>query len=165
MSLPVPYACRNGPVGTVEELQMVKGITPELLTEVKGVLTTHGNGAVNINTCGERVLGFLGLPETVVDAVVICRRGADGLRGTDDDVVFETAEDFRRGLEGYLDLTDDDIGRIDEVIRSGLVSVKSSYFRIHSIGLADGGKARKEITAVVMRPDEGLPEVVFWYEG
>ncbi len=56
-SLPEPYSCRNGPVQYVEELLLVKGITPELLFgsgEQKGLadyLTVNGDdGKVNINT-------------------------------------------------------------------------------------------------------------------
>jgi type II secretory pathway component PulK len=165
MSLPSPYACRNGPFRIVEELQMVNGMTPEILKEVYGLITTHGLGSVNFNTCGERVLECLGLPEHVIDAVILCRGGPDSIEGTEDDMIFKTVEDIRTGLEGYLELTEDEIGRIDELVRKGMLSVKSSCFRIHSVGATASGDARKEITAVVERQREGLPQVVFWYEG
>ncbi len=56
-SLEKPYSCRNGPVRSIEELLLVKGITPALLfgtAEKRGLadyLTVTGdNGKVNINT-------------------------------------------------------------------------------------------------------------------
>lgn len=51
------YSCRNGPFATVEELLLVKGMTPKLLYGDKGheglakYITVMGeNGAVNLNT-------------------------------------------------------------------------------------------------------------------
>ncbi|PHR28777.1 MAG: hypothetical protein COA36_05625 [Desulfotalea sp.] len=56
-SLRNPYAARNGPILNIEELLLVRGITPELFfgsKETKGLkdlLTTYGDdGKININT-------------------------------------------------------------------------------------------------------------------
>jgi general secretion pathway protein K len=57
LSLDPPYACKNGQVEFIEELLLVKGITPELLNGtakhpgLAALLTTQGNdGQININT-------------------------------------------------------------------------------------------------------------------
>lgn len=56
-ALTPPYSCRNGPFVTLEELLLVKGMTPELLFGGAGheglanYITVMGeNGAVNLNT-------------------------------------------------------------------------------------------------------------------
>ncbi len=56
-SLAKPYSCRNGPIQYLEEMLLIKGMTPELLLgtpEHKGLidyLTVNGDdGKVNINT-------------------------------------------------------------------------------------------------------------------
>jgi len=61
-----PYACRNGPVTTLEELLLVKGMTPELLfggTGYEGLadyITVMGNtGVINLNTAPLPVLQAL----------------------------------------------------------------------------------------------------------
>ena len=64
--LETPYAPRNGPMEFVEELLLIKGITPELYfgtEEVPGLstlVTPYGrDGKVNINTAPPLVLGAL----------------------------------------------------------------------------------------------------------
>ncbi len=65
-SLDTPYPCKNGPVEFIEELLLVKGITPELLfgTEkhsgLAPLLTTQGNsGQINVNTADPLLLQAL----------------------------------------------------------------------------------------------------------
>lgn len=62
-SLEHPYGCKNGPVSFLEELLLVKGITPEILYGTKDhrglapYLTVHGNdGKININTVNPLLL-------------------------------------------------------------------------------------------------------------
>ena len=65
-SLKTPYQCKNGPVEFIEELLLVKGITPELLfgdnkhPGLARLLTTHGtDGKININTADPLLLQAL----------------------------------------------------------------------------------------------------------
>jgi general secretion pathway protein K len=65
-SLENPYACKNGPMDSIEELLLIKGITPALYfgdTEqnqlpLSEYLTVNGdpNGRINVNTAPEEVL-------------------------------------------------------------------------------------------------------------
>jgi len=48
-NLTPPYRCKNGPMDTIEELQWVKGITPEAFVVLRDLLTTTGSGRININ--------------------------------------------------------------------------------------------------------------------
>ena len=65
-SLENPYPCKNGPMDTIEELLLIKGITPELYfgnaeeeqLPLSEYLTVHGDweGRVNVNTAREEVI-------------------------------------------------------------------------------------------------------------
>lgn len=63
-SLPEPYSCKDGPFDTIEELLLVKGITPVVFgsssePNSRGIakyLTAKSSGAVNINTADRIVL-------------------------------------------------------------------------------------------------------------
>lgn len=66
LSLKTPYPCKNGPVEFLEELLLVKGITPELLYGTKdhpglaSLLTTQGqDGRINVNTADPILLQAL----------------------------------------------------------------------------------------------------------
>lgn len=54
-SLQRPYRCKNARFDTVEELQMVRGVTPEVFAQLRKFVTISG-GAVNINTAPREVL-------------------------------------------------------------------------------------------------------------
>lgn len=78
-SLPIPYDCRNGPVASLDELALVRGISQELLhgTEdhpgISQFLTPYGNdGLVNINTASPTVLRTLGegISQATVDSLL-----------------------------------------------------------------------------------------------
>lgn len=66
MSLENPYPCKNGPMDAIEELLLIKGITPEVYfgnaeleqEPLSEYLTVHGDwlGRVNVNTAREDVV-------------------------------------------------------------------------------------------------------------
>jgi len=69
MGLPNPYPCKNGPMDSIEELLLIKGITPELYfgdpeqnqLPLSEYLTVHGDwrGRVNVNTAREEVIAAI----------------------------------------------------------------------------------------------------------
>lgn len=87
-SLSTPYSCRNGPIKSVAELLLIKGMTPELYQEIKNNVTVEGPGTVNINTASMEVLSALGASSALVGKILTSRKGPDGVEGTADDVVF-----------------------------------------------------------------------------
>ncbi len=54
-----PYDCKNAPLESLDELLLVKGMTPELFEKIRPYLTIFGDGQVNINTATPRVLASL----------------------------------------------------------------------------------------------------------
>ncbi|MBU3946517.1 MAG: type II secretion system minor pseudopilin GspK [Proteobacteria bacterium] len=143
-SLDTPYPCKNGPVEFIEELLLVKGVTPELLfgTEkhsgLAPLLTTQGNsGQININTADPLLLQAL-----------------------NEDMTKEMAEDMQtyRDDENNKDKLASTTW-VSEVLPSFTgkntlknIIVKSNYFTISSHAQLDSTK--KDIVAIVQRDNQ-----------
>lgn len=80
-----PYACKNGPFDSLEDLLLVRGITKELFYGTKdrpGIsdyLTLWGNGKININTAEPLVLRSLSknLDREMVEEMIAYRSNED----------------------------------------------------------------------------------------
>jgi len=147
-SLDRPYSCRNAPFETLEELLLVKGITPELFygTEdtagISGCLTVQGDGRININTADPIALEALSdeLDSTMIEEIVA----------------------YRNDDKNELDKTDwykSALGTSEDYIDSTLITTKSSYFEITSKGLKDARS--KGIYGIVRRSGKTLT-VISW---
>ena len=98
------YEPKNAPLDTVDELMLIKGFTPaivyggppadpkgEPLRGIAHLLTTFGDGKVNVNTASREVLLTLTasngkmMDDWVVDDLLKYRLGDDGLPNTKDD--------------------------------------------------------------------------------
>lgn len=163
-SLSPPYSAKNGPLDRVEELLLVRGVTPEIfygapatedeqaLPGLAELLTTTSSGRVNINTASPIVLqALLGLDDLQVEAILNRRDGADGIAGTEDDQPFRSAEEFYAMLGG-----------LDEKIRqqvAELISINSTFFTVKSTGEYAGVK--RTILATLRR-EAGNVHTVTW---
>jgi general secretion pathway protein K len=164
-TLQPPYRAKNGPLDRVEELLLVRGVTPELfygkpaekpddvaLPGLAELLTTTSSGHVNVNTASPLVLKvWFGLDDVHVDAVVGRREGADNILGTDDDQPFTSVQDFAAVASS---------GQGGRVVTTG-ATVKSTYFTIKSTGEVAGVK--RTILATVRRQNNQVT-VVLWRE-
>jgi len=131
-SLPKPYSCKDGPFDTVEELLMVKGVTPEMLygskedSKYKGIaeyLTAKSSGIININTA-DRVVLEAKLGSAVTENILMQRSA----------------------------------GPILTPMAGGIVT--STYFTIISRG--SSGKIKRSIKAVVMKKNDAVLDVLYW---
>lgn len=150
-SLSPSYTCKNGPIEFIEELLLVKGITPELYygTEEKlgiaGFLTPNGNdGRININTAEPLVL--LALAETMDEAMVVDL--LDFRDNEDNDDELARKDWYKSILPGDVQIAD------------SLVAVKSAYFEIRVAATA--GKMRKNGTAIVNRAPDNSVYMISW---
>ncbi len=145
-SLEIPYSCRNGPVQYIEELLLVKGVTPELFfgtEEKEGIvdyLTTYGNnGKININTAPSLLIKSM-------NPLI-----------TDD--LLESFDEFRREEGNEEDLSQPgwykNIGGWpgDIEINESLLTTTGTFFQISSTG-AFATYARR-IIAVAARGEDG----------
>ncbi len=69
------YRCRNAPLDTIEELGWVKGVTPEAFAALRDLLTTTGEGRININEAPELVIESLSEQmDPVLTEMIVQRR-------------------------------------------------------------------------------------------
>jgi len=146
-----PYECRNGPISSIEELLLVRGITPLLLFgggEQKGLadfITVYGkDGKINLNTADSQLIKSL-----------------NPLIG---DELIEKLSDFRTDKENEEQLvnpvwyTHIDSWPGDIVLNQKLLTVRSSFFLIQSVGSTD--LLSRQVTATVNRVDSKTMKVV-----
>jgi len=75
------YPCRNRPLDTIEELYWVKGVTPEAFALLRDLLTTVGQGRININTAPKLVIECLSeRMDPVLTQVIVQRRAVKPFR-------------------------------------------------------------------------------------
>lgn len=74
-ALSPPYKAKNRNLDTVEELLLVKGFKPEYLygsneiMPLYNLITTVGDGGININTASKEVMEMMGANQTDIEAV------------------------------------------------------------------------------------------------
>ncbi len=166
LSLPQPYKCKNGDFTSVEELLLVRGVTPEIfhggLKDMVAVYQDKETGPVsdiqrrtgfdfnkiNINAASPRMLRALpGITEDIVQAIVKYRE----------------KKDFRSLTDLHLVVGSEVFSTISPYITLSL----SPYYTIKSVGMLKEGKTRQGVRAVV-KIDRSLKkgyDVIQWIDG
>jgi len=148
-TLDKPYACKNGPVDSLEELLLVRGISRELFygtderPGISAYLTTQGNdGKININTAHPLVLMALSehLDQEMVEEMIAYREDEDN------DL---SSISWYKGVRGMS----------SEVSIDDLVSTSSHVFEIRSTGIME--TMSKGVEGLVERK-EGAIRIVSW---
>jgi general secretion pathway protein K len=148
-TLDKPYACKNAPVDSLEELLLVRGISRELFygTEerpgIADYLTTQGSdGKININTAHPLVLRSLSeyLDYEMVEEMIAYREDEDN------DL---SSISWYKGVRGMS----------SEVSIDHLVSISSHIFEIRSTGIME--TMSKRVEGLVERK-EGAIRIVSW---
>jgi len=152
-SLKEPYSCKNGPLDSVEELLLIRGVTPALFygrkekeeeegeegekvnrIRLKDIFSVYSPGEkVDINSALSPVLRVvLGLPNELAQQVVMAR----------EEKVFQTEPDLLQRVPGLSSL----IGEI-----RGLISYQSttSYYTIESRAKNKDGKSVQGLKVIV----------------
>ncbi|MDZ4859482.1 MAG: type II secretion system minor pseudopilin GspK [Candidatus Hydrogenedentes bacterium] len=153
-SLTTAYPCKNAPMNSVEELLLVRGMTPELFfgapqqeqeqLPLPELLTVHGhrNGRLNVNTAEPEILAVigeaLGMPGLADLAVEERER-----------LPFSSNQDLvQRGI-----LPPQEQGEGQGTRRSRPFTVSSTSFRLHGNGMC--GEARVRVEAFLVRDLNG----------
>ena len=131
-SVGTPYRPRNGKLVTLEELLLIKGITPEVFAEILPHVTLHSVSTVNINTASEEVLLACGLSEGLVKQLGDFFAGKDRERGTPDDGVFMASGSVGQDLSAVIPLDASEEKSLQDFVDSGLLDVRSHTFRVES---------------------------------
>ena len=146
-----PYAPRNGPMEFIEELLLVRGITPELYygtEEIPGLatlVTPHGrDGKININTADPLVLGALSeqIEPDMVDGMLTYRDYEDSDLSN---------PDWYKWAPGFPS---------DIIIPPMLITTSSAYFEIFTEVVME--KMRKKVRGMVARGPGSRTEIIYW---
>ena len=173
-----PYKARDGKISNIYELRLVKGMKQEYFNKIKNYVTELGDGKINLNTVQKPVLSSLfmslgcddtygsGFSDKLAGEIIEARSGRDRIAGTQDDMVFNelNSGEITKAILDANAITTQESAALGNLISSGLVGVKSSYFRIYSTGIANDGRIKQNIEAVLKRDSDGKVKTVFWHE-
>lgn len=146
--LEIPYESKDEKFESIEELLLVRGMTPEIFEKVEPFVTVYGVGVVNINTAPREVLIGLGMDEVLADKIMLFRTGADREQGTKDDNVFNQAGDWGAELGKRVELTPNEINFLNQTVATGRFGVNSHNFRIRSLAAIPRKQQALEIDAI-----------------
>lgn len=152
---------KNKPLERLEELLMIDGFTPEIVSKLVNYLTIYGDGPVNINSAPREIFMALGLSEEAAENILSYRAGSDGKIATADDGVMDDVNDLPSIFStGALSAQDASI--INKLINTQRITVNSRAYRAKSYGTVYN--VSRQITSVVeIKPREN-PRQLYWYE-
>ena len=151
-----PYECKNGPFESIEELLLVKGMTPEIVRIVRPYVTVYGSGKVNLNTAPGKVLNALGLSEGGAAGIILYRMGVDAEANTADDAALTRIQSIGAELGGYIPA--EDLNKIQQLLKDERAGIGSSAFSFTAKAERD---SRTTQIDMVMKRDG---EILYWRE-
>jgi len=145
-SLEKTYSCRNGPIQYIEELLLIKGITPDLLYgkeefhALSDYLTVYGSdGKINLNTAPLLLIRSF---ESAIDDELAGR--FEEYRTNPDNRDALSSTNWYSGVTGWPG---------DVKFNEKIVDTKSTYFQVKSTGVRDS--LTKTIVVDLKRDNEG----------
>ena len=152
LGLPYPYRAKNDLFDSVEELRLVRGVTPEVLDKLRPYVTVHSSGKVNLNTAPKEVLMSLSAGKDATDGGAIDAGAADAI------IVYRKEHPFRKPEE--IGNVTPSLGNLYRTTRfRDLVDVRSTAFHVRSTG--DFGGTTRTIDAIGIRSGNAI-QWLFW---
>ena len=148
LGLRPPVIVRDGPLVTLREILLVRGVTPSVLARLEGFVTVlpAGSTKVNLNTAPAEVLYALS-DELLADPGVVDRL-----------IATRETEPFTNLSEACANVTG--LERALPRCREGdLITTNSAYFRIEGVGEVD--QVRRGIVEVVKRDGKRVTRVTW----
>jgi type II secretory pathway component PulK len=138
-TLPEPYEPKNGLFESLEELTLVKGITPQIFEMLRDHLTIYGSGKVNVNFASKEVLLYVPtLTDEMAHAIIRLRKKQGRIRKLD-----TLKEIFRHfgiigkdydNVRNYLTLDDSNYITINSIVSSGKIKNSYKLFVLKGVG-------------------------------
>jgi general secretion pathway protein K len=142
LSLPFPYGAKNDLFDTLDELRLVRGITPERFEKLKPFLTVNSSGAVNLNTAPKEVLMAISAGQDAAEGGEIDAAAADQILEYRKANPFKDARDIRNVSPALTDL-------YDKTRFRDLIDIRGTAFHVRSTGDVSG--ILRTVDAVGMR--------------
>ena len=148
-----PYSPADKPYQLLDEMLLVKGMTPELFEKIRPFVTVYGSGLVNINTAPREVLVALGFSAEGAETLARYRTGADGIEGTGDDNFFTNTAAILTDLttKGGTPLDATQAVVLASLLSSSRLAVASTTFSVLSHAVLAKNGASLDVEAVVDR--------------
>lgn len=143
------YECKDDDFENLEELLLVKGMTPELFMRLSPFLTVYGSGQLNVNTASETVLRAIGLSEQGIEGLLFYRYGEDDEEGTSDDRVLISTTAISAEMAEYVPI--EDLNRLEELNQDGLLTVASETFSLSVVAETTKALSRTELACIIDR--------------
>jgi general secretion pathway protein K len=146
LALHPPYMPRNGPMPTIGDLKMVRGVNDAMFNRLREFVTVSPEKLVNANTAPPEVLAALD-PHLMEDPKAV-------------EAIIKI-----RQIQPFTKVTD--IANLPDISSFGteltkLLTVKSQYFTIAGMGTYAG--ARRIVNATFKRESNGIGDMVSWQE-
>lgn len=158
--LQFPYEAKDVLFESMDELFLIKGITPSIFRQIKGLVTIYGSGRVNINTTRKEILSALGLNDDLVQKTIAFRQGKDGIDGTSDDNIFTAAAEIVPQLSVAYHLSAADIAELSAVADKYLTT-SSNNFMVRSLASLNHRTNIQETVCVFNRDTD---KIIYWRE-
>lgn len=130
-----------------EDLLLLEGMTPEIYTQLKGLVTVFGSGRVNINTAGPDTLAALGMDSDLIAKIQAFRRGHDDREGTEDDNVFSNTAEIVPVLGPY-GLTPPQRVLLEALIAANQLQTPCDFVTLNIV-LTKAGKPQRSYNVVL----------------
>ena len=131
-NLEFPYEIKSKPFELIDELMLVQGFSKEVYENLYPFITVYGDGLVNINTASPKVLYAIGLSYSVIDKLLMVRRGFDSKEYSVDDHIFNKTFDVAAEILSFTKLEVSEIRQIDLVNLAKRIKTNSSFYLIES---------------------------------
>lgn len=154
-----PYECKDADFDCLAELNLVKGVTPEVFERIKDFVTIYGRGLVNVNVASREVLFALGLSDYIASKIVAFRCGKDKRCGSEDDNYFTSTSEVVTLLANFCVLNEAQKRQLEDVAARDL-TVESNYFMIRSAVRFNQRQSAYRGSCIV----DALGKVVYWEE-
>ncbi len=156
-----PYESKEADFQILDELFLLKGMTPEIIEKLSPFITVFGKGGVNFNTASVPVLMALGLEDGLIRKILLVHRGQDGVLGTVDDIYFSSYNVMLSALQEKAGLDENEMKALTDLSNQKLIGMNSEYFGVTCVAQLTSSNEVKQIKSV-FRAEDG--EIVYWRE-
>ena len=143
------YESKDGPFENIEELLLIRGMTPEVYARLVPVITVYGSGQVNVNTAPRGAWQALGLSDSAINGILQQRAGDDKQEGTMDDRAITSTLAIEGELASTVSIQERH--RIAQLVEQNVLTVRSEAFRASITATAHGATYPVHVECVISR--------------
>ena len=152
------YECPDAPFQSIEELQLLKGMTPEIYELIAPYVTVFGDGQINLNTASPVVLSTMGISEQAVNYIYAARIGGDSVEGTEDDTLYNSPAAAISSFSDFIAI--EDVTKLAELNSAKVLGVKAEAFSFMITSVIDQTRGILKIDCVIDRKGN----ILSWFE-